>query len=131
MSVFGVCLPVCESSTSPASPAPTKGRKKAPTEPYSKSSSNILRPLHLFPPPPDLPVDVRKWSVKDVTHYFDSTLDCRQYSAMLEEQEVDGPALLLVTSDTLVKCLGIKLGPALKVMMHVERLKAQQQALLS
>ena len=74
-------------------------------------------------------MDVLKWSVRDVGHYFESTVDCRDHSSLLEDQEVDGAALLLITSDTLVKCLSIKLGPALKIMMHVERLKAQQQAL--
>ena len=34
---------------------------------------------------------------------------------LLEDQEIDGQALLLLSQDTMVKCLGIKLGPALKV----------------
>ena len=68
---------------------------------------------------------------------------------LLEDQEIDGQALLLLSQDTMVKCLGIKLGPALKVrkdcieelicfdllclslslsqiMAHVEQLKQQQ-----
>ena len=35
----------------------------------------------------ELPVDVLKWSVRDVGHYFESTVD-RDYSAVLEEQEL-------------------------------------------
>lgn len=58
--------------------------------------------------------DVSKWSIADVVKYFDST-DCSHIATVFREQEVDGEALLLLSHDSLVKCLGIKLGPALKV----------------
>ena len=44
---------------------------------------------------------------------------------MFQEQEVDGTALLLLSHENLVKCLGIKLGRAVKIMAHVEELKLQ------
>lgn len=77
----------------------------------------------------ELPEDVRQWTLDNVEHYFNTTSDCREHALLLKEQEVDGAALLLLTSDTLVRCLGLKLGPALKIMMHVEELKAQQLVL--
>ena len=38
-------------------------------------------------------------------------------------QEIDGKALLLLRSDTMMKYMGLKLGPALKLCDHIDRLK--------
>jgi hypothetical protein len=38
-------------------------------------------------------------------------------------QEIDGKALLLLRSDMMMKYLGLKLGPALKLSFHIDRLK--------
>ena len=38
-------------------------------------------------------------------------------------QEIDGRALLLLRSDMIMKYMGLKLGPALKLCHHIERLK--------
>jgi hypothetical protein len=59
----------------------------------------------------------------DVMKYFQSTSDCKDFCDIFAEQEVDGTALLLLTHEALVKCLGIKLGRAVKIMAHVEALK--------
>ena len=74
-------------------------------------------------PPPGLPPDVRQWTVSQVVQYFRSTSDCASYVDLFESQEVDGIALLLLTHETLVKCLGIKLGRAVKIMNRVQELK--------
>ena len=39
-------------------------------------------------------------------------------------QEIDGKALLLLTSDMMMKYMGLKLGPALKLCNAVEKLKS-------
>lgn len=49
--------------------------------------------------------------------YFESTGECSHIATVFNEQEVDGEALLLLSHDSLVKCLGMKLGPALKVRL--------------
>lgn len=41
----------------------------------------------------------------------------------LSHQEIDGNALLLLKSDMVMKYLGLKLGPALKLCYHIDRLK--------
>lgn len=64
----------------------------------------------------DFPLDVSKWTTTDVLQHFETKPDCQTIAPLLEEQEIDGQALLLLTHDSLVKCLGIKLGPALKVI---------------
>jgi hypothetical protein len=73
--------------------------------------------------PTSLPVDVRSWTIPQVVKFFESTSDCKHYASVFREQEVDGTALLLLTHESLVKCLGIKLGRALKIMVHVEELQ--------
>jgi hypothetical protein len=74
----------------------------------------------------EFPADVTKWNVDDVYQFFNSKTECKNVAPLLQEQEVDGQALLYLTHDTLVKCLGLKLGPALKVMIYVKELRQQQ-----
>lgn len=38
-------------------------------------------------------------------------------------QEIDGHALLLLKSEMMMKYLGLKLGPALKLSYHIDKLK--------
>jgi polycomb protein SCMH1 len=38
-------------------------------------------------------------------------------------KEIDGKALLLLTTDVMMKYMGLKLGPALKLSNLIERLK--------
>jgi polycomb protein SCMH1 len=41
-------------------------------------------------------------------------------------QEIDGRALLLLTSETMMKYMGLKLGPALKLCNIIEKLKSMK-----
>lgn len=52
---------------------------------------------------------------KGLTH-FDSL-------SLFWNQEIDGNALLLLKSDMIMKYLGLKLGPALKLCYHIDKLK--------
>ncbi len=74
----------------------------------------------------DVPTDVRQWTVNHVVQYFKSMADCCNFADLFEAQEADGITLLLLTHETLVKCLGVKLGLALKIMQRVEELKRFQ-----
>ena len=38
-------------------------------------------------------------------------------------QEIDGKALLLLTTDTLMRHMSLKLGPSLKIVHHIDQLK--------
>ncbi|UJR16455.1 hypothetical protein I4U23_003357 [Adineta vaga] len=40
------------------------------------------------------------------------------------QEEIDGKALVLLTTDTLMKHMGLKLGPSLQIIYHIEKLKA-------
>ena len=41
-------------------------------------------------------------------------------------QEIDGKALLLLNSEMMMKYMGLKLGPALKICHIVNKLKARK-----
>lgn len=43
-------------------------------------------------------------------------------------QEIDGKAFLLLNSDMMMKYMGLKLGPALKICNLVSRLKGRRHA---
>lgn len=45
----------------------------------------------------------------------------------LSLQEIDGKALMLLRSDIIMKYMGLKLGPALKLCHHIEKLKQTKQ----
>lgn len=47
----------------------------------------------------------------------------RHLMAPPHPQEIDGKALLLLRSDMMMKYMGLKLGPALKLSFHIDRLK--------
>lgn len=40
-------------------------------------------------------------------------------------QEIDGKALLLLTSEMIMKYMGLKLGPSLKICNVIDKLKSQ------
>lgn len=48
-------------------------------------------------------------------------------SVLLSPQEIDGKALMLLRSDVIMKYMGLKLGPALKLCHHIEKLKQTKQ----
>ena len=68
---------------------------------------------------------VSSWSVQQVVKYFNSTTDCKSFAQVCEDQRMDGDSLLILTEDTLVK-FDVKMGPAFKIMQHVNALKLKQ-----
>ncbi|NXG66453.1 SCML4 protein, partial [Hemiprocne comata] len=65
------------------------------------------------------------WTVDDVV-WFVKDADPHALGPHVElfrKHEIDGNALLLLKSDMIMKYLGLKLGPALKLCYHIEKLK--------
>ncbi|XP_031574219.1 polycomb protein Scm-like [Actinia tenebrosa] len=68
------------------------------------------------------PSNVSKWSVKDVINHFNIQEECSKSMVdFLEEQEIDGNALMLLEQDSLLHFM--KLGPALKLLNLRDKLK--------
>ncbi|KAM7118691.1 sex comb on midleg-like protein 4 [Ciconia maguari] len=65
------------------------------------------------------------WTVDDVV-WFVKDADPHALGPHVElfrKHEIDGNALLLLKSDVIMKYLGLKLGPALKLCYHIDKLK--------
>ncbi|XP_058163209.1 sex comb on midleg-like protein 4 [Dasypus novemcinctus] len=65
------------------------------------------------------------WTVEDVV-WFVKDADPQALGPHVElfrKHEIDGNALLLLKSDVIMKYLGLKLGPALKLCYHIDKLK--------
>ncbi|XP_066916354.1 uncharacterized protein [Clytia hemisphaerica] len=70
-----------------------------------------------------LPTDVADWTVQNVAYYFKAHGYIHE-SKLLEEQEIDGRAMLLMSRNDCLTGLRIKLGPALKIYhMHIHKLQ--------
>ncbi|CAL8284141.1 unnamed protein product [Lota lota] len=69
--------------------------------------------------------DPSSWSVEDVV-WFIRDADPHAlgpHADLFRKHEIDGNALLLLKSDMIMKYLGLKLGPALKLCYHIDKLK--------
>uniref|UniRef100_A0A3B5B660 SAM domain-containing protein n=1 Tax=Stegastes partitus TaxID=144197 RepID=A0A3B5B660_9TELE len=69
--------------------------------------------------------DPSTWSVEDVV-WFIRDADPQAlgpHADVFRKHEIDGNALLLLKSDMIMKYLGLKLGPALKLCYHIDKLK--------
>lgn len=63
-----------------------------------------------------------EWTVDEVVQFINST-DCSSLASIFQEQDIDGQALLLLTLPTVQECMDLKLGPAIKLCHHIERVK--------
>lgn len=70
----------------------------------------------------DVPLMV-EWTVSDVCEFIKNLPGCGDYADDFAMQEIDGQALLLLKENHLVNAMGMKLGPALKIVAKVESMK--------
>ena len=61
------------------------------------------------------------WSVQQVVDFIKTT-DSAQFARILHEQEIDGQAFMLLSLPTVQEYLEYRLGPAVKLCHHIERL---------
>ncbi|KAB0346097.1 hypothetical protein FD755_024258, partial [Muntiacus reevesi] len=69
--------------------------------------------------------DPATWSVDEVIQFMKHK-DPQKSGPLAElfrQHEIDGKALLLLKSDVIMKYMGLKLGPALKLCYYIEKLK--------
>uniref|UniRef100_S4RBD1 L3MBTL histone methyl-lysine binding protein 1b n=1 Tax=Petromyzon marinus TaxID=7757 RepID=S4RBD1_PETMA len=58
---------------------------------------------------------VSKWGVDEVAKFISALPGCDEQAKFFQNEQIDGPAFLLLTQCDLVKIMAIKLGPALKI----------------
>ncbi|XP_068449194.1 sex comb on midleg-like protein 2 isoform X2 [Clinocottus analis] len=101
-----------------------------PLEPGSKqplrrveAASSTTGPEPPGPEPPGRHPST--WSIDEVMQFIrdaDPTA-LAPHAELFRKHEIDGKALMLLRSDMIMKYMGLKLGPALKLCHHIERLK--------
>ncbi|CAG6014801.1 unnamed protein product [Menidia menidia] len=68
--------------------------------------------------------DPNLWTVEEVMQYIrDIDPVLAPHADLFRKHEIDGKALLLLRSDVMMKYMGLKLGPALKLTFHIDKLK--------
>ncbi|XP_048575342.1 uncharacterized protein LOC116616629 isoform X2 [Nematostella vectensis] len=102
--------------------APASSRAPVPSRPKKSIGINTSLPGCLNQRSPDLPTNPVVWSVDQVVAYIRST-DCAQYAAVFQEEEIDGPALMMLTRDALMQFTPMKLGPTLKMCSYIAQLR--------
>ncbi|XP_051493994.1 polycomb protein SCMH1 isoform X3 [Apus apus] len=64
------------------------------------------------------------WSVEEVMQFIrEADPQLGPHADLFRKHEIDGKALLLLRSDMMMKYMGLKLGPALKLTYHIDKLK--------
>ncbi|XP_072277043.1 polycomb protein SCMH1 isoform X1 [Pyxicephalus adspersus] len=70
------------------------------------------------------PRDPSQWNMEDVMQFIrEADPQLGSHAELFRKHEIDGKALLLLRSDVMMKYMGLKLGPALKLSHHIEKLK--------
>lgn len=68
-----------------------------------------------------------KWSVSQVCDFIKNLPGCTDYADDFAVQEIDGQALLLLKENHLVSAMGMKLGPALKIVSKIESMRVSKE----
>ncbi|NWJ02799.1 LMBL1 protein, partial [Crypturellus undulatus] len=71
--------------------------------------------------------DVARWSVEEVANFIQRLPGCKEQAPLFRDEQIDGEAFLLLNQTDLVKILGIKLGPALKISNAILMLRAAEE----
>ncbi|XP_039497753.1 polyhomeotic-proximal chromatin protein-like [Drosophila santomea] len=98
----------------------------APTLPLPVVSAGVVTPVLSLPSSNVNGTDrppISSWSVEEVSNFIRELPGCQDYVDDFIQQEIDGQALLLLKENHLVNAMGMKLGPALKIVAKVESIK--------
>jgi len=106
-----------------SSAPPQLSPQHVPMQPLSKPPTEppLLQPVLKEP------ADPSEWTIDEtISHisYLDPSLGPHVENFRIHE--IDGKALLLLTSDMMMKYLGLKLGPALKICNIIDKLKGKK-----
>uniref|UniRef100_A0A0A9WFW6 Polycomb protein Scm n=2 Tax=Lygus hesperus TaxID=30085 RepID=A0A0A9WFW6_LYGHE len=83
-------------------------------------------------PQKSLASDPAEWTIEDVIHHIcsvDSYLSA--HADLFRRHEIDGKALLLLNSDMMMKYMGLKLGPALKICNLINKIRGRRHSSFS
>ncbi|KAM9765957.1 polycomb protein SCMH1 isoform 3-T4 [Menidia menidia] len=92
-------------------------------------ASSTTGPDHVKPDKESSGNNASSWSVDDVIRFVQEAdpQTLGPHVDLFRKHEIDGKALMLLRSDVIMKYMGLKLGPALKLCHHIEKLKQTKQ----
>ncbi|CAG5134140.1 unnamed protein product [Candidula unifasciata] len=97
-----------------------------------EAGRSMLKKLSILlsQPPPLMPsvrsLNPAEWSVEDVmSHIKDTDSGLSPYVDHFKKHEIDGKAFLLLKSEMMLKYMGLKLGPVVKLCNIIDKLKAR------
>ena len=76
---------------------------------------------------PNMTINATSWSTEDVENFI-QFIGFSDEAAMFREQEVDGLSLLLFKRSDILDGMSMKLGPAVKIYGHIQRLQSLIQS---
>ncbi|CAH0552455.1 unnamed protein product [Brassicogethes aeneus] len=108
------------------SPSPPK--RKAPEQEAATSTTPAELPSSCESPMTTLTkTPTIEWEIEDVIQFIECMDPCLGVHAdLFRKHEIDGKAFLLLNSDMMMKYMGLKLGPALKICNLVSKLKGRR-----
>ncbi|ESO87232.1 hypothetical protein LOTGIDRAFT_107440, partial [Lottia gigantea] len=107
-------------SNKSASTVPKVSRRYSSYEAEASSTTNDNNKGRLSSDPED-------WSIDDVVQFITETdPGLTVHTELFRKHEIDGKALLLLNSDMMMKYMGLKLGPILKLCNIVQKLKMRK-----
>merc|ERR1712223_1582515 len=94
-----------------------------PSSPPPSKSSPPPRPAPPSPPSQRVELDgePNEWTVEQVATFVMEIDICREYGQVFRDNKIDGGCLPLLTESHLTTGLGLKLGPALKLLTALRR----------
>ncbi|KAB0802043.1 hypothetical protein PPYR_04229 [Photinus pyralis] len=112
---------VCDTRPPPPKRKPTAEQEAATsTTPADTSISEAVIATPCKTPTPE-------WGIEEVIQFIESA-DPRLgvHADLFRKHEIDGKALLLLNSDMMMKYMGLRLGPALKILNLVQKVKGRR-----
>ncbi|XP_030748827.1 polycomb protein Scm [Sitophilus oryzae] len=128
--LFGLEEPAKECGLCDIQP-PTPAKRKVPEQEAATSTTVTETSSVSGSPVTSLnKIPTQEWGIEDVIQFIESTDSyLGSYADLFRKHEIDGKAFLLLNSDMMMKYMGLKLGPALKICNLVSRLKGRRYAL--
>ncbi|RUS74854.1 hypothetical protein EGW08_017378 [Elysia chlorotica] len=107
----------------------SRSEMKVPKATSTKSQSSVLEAgavLLINQPGISRHPDPSEWSIEDVIAHIEETdAGLSPYTHLFKKHEIDGKALLLLKSEMMLKYMGLKLGPVVKICSIIDKIKAQ------
>lgn len=123
-SMAAVSSAVTPTSSSSSASASAVASMNALTSAAIGSSATAITPVAATPPLRTHPGD---WSIEEVIQFIETNdISLAVHGDLFRKHEIDGKALLLLTSEMMMKYMGLKLGPALKICNLVNKVNGRR-----